>query len=397
MPLITRTIWILSIVSMFADVASEMLYPVVPVYLKEIGFSFFLIGLLEGLAEFTAGLSKGYFGNLSDNTGKRLPFIKWGYFLSGLSKPMMAMFTYPLWIFSARTLDRLGKGLRTGARDAILSQETTPATKATVFGFHRGWDTAGAVLGPALALIYLHFKPAHYRELFYFAFLPGMLAVACLFLLKERKNQPSNRKKPGFFSFFHYWKESNLAYRKLVSGLLAFAFFNSSDVFLLLMTKQITGNDTLTIGAYIFYNLVYACTSYPLGIVADKFGLKRIFVVSLFLFAIVYAGFAFARIPWMVFGLFFLYGLYAAGTEGISKAMITNLAGAQQTATAIGFYTSCQSIAALAASAWAGFLWSQSGATATFLFSAIGTFLVAFYLIIFFSPENKMQENILTK
>src|SRR5215467_3555469 len=123
MRIITRTIWILSIVSMFADVASEMLYPVVPVYLKQIGFSVFLIGVLEGLAEFTAGLSKGYFGKLSDETGKRLPFVKSGYFLSGISKPMMAIFTYPIWIFVARTLDRLGKGLRTAARDAILSAE----------------------------------------------------------------------------------------------------------------------------------------------------------------------------------------------------------------------------------------------------------------------------------
>ncbi|PWT74214.1 MAG: MFS transporter [Bacteroidetes bacterium] len=391
MPVITRTIWILSIVSMLADIASEMLYPVVPVYLKQIGFSFFLIGLLEGLAEFTAGLSKGYFGNLSDNSGKRLPFIRWGYFLSGLSKPMMAIFTFPLWIFSARTIDRLGKGLRTGARDAILSQETTPETKATVFGFHRGWDTAGAVLGPSLALIYLRFNQAHYRELFFFAFFPGMLAVASLFLLKEKKNQPAKKKKTGFFSFFRYWKESPTSYRKLVIGLLAFAFFNSSDVFLLLITKQITGNDTLTIGAYIFYNLVYALTSYPMGVAADKFGMKKVFVIALIIFAIVYGGFALAKSPWMVFGLFLLYGLYAAGTEGIAKALITNIADVKQTATAIGFYTSCQSIAALAASAWAGFLWSQSGPMVTFMFSAIGTLLVVVYLIFFFRPENKPE------
>ena len=143
MRIINRTVVILSVVSLFADIASEMIYPVVPVYLKEIGFSVLLIGILEGVAEFTSGLSKGYFGKLSDEKGVRLPFIKAGYFFSAMSKPMMAMFVYPLWIFFARTLDRFGKGLRTAARDALLSQNATKETKARVFGFHRGMDHHG--------------------------------------------------------------------------------------------------------------------------------------------------------------------------------------------------------------------------------------------------------------
>ena len=137
--------------------ASEMLYPVMPVYLKEIGFSILLIGILEGVAEATAGLSKSYFGKLSDVSGQRLPFVRLGYLLSALSKPMMAVFTFPIWIFSARTTDRLGKGLRTGARDAMLSDEATTQTKGRVFGLHRAMDTLGAVLGPAAALLYLYF------------------------------------------------------------------------------------------------------------------------------------------------------------------------------------------------------------------------------------------------
>ena len=159
MKIINRTVWILSLVSLFADVASEMLYPVIPVYLKEIGFSVLLIGILEGVASFTAGLSKGYFGKLSDEKGLRIPFIKSGYFLSAISKPMMAAFVYPLWIFFARTIDRLGKGLRTAARDALLSQNATPQTKARVFGFHRGMDTLGAAIGPSLALLLLFQMP----------------------------------------------------------------------------------------------------------------------------------------------------------------------------------------------------------------------------------------------
>ena len=158
MRIINRTVIILSVVSLFADIASEMLYPVVPVYLKEIGFSVLLIGVLEGIAEFTAGISKGYFGKLSDERGVRLPFIKLGYFLSNISKPMMAIFTFPIWIFFTRTTDRLGKGLRTAARDALLSQQATPKTKGRVFGFHRAMDTVGAAIGPIIALCFLFFS-----------------------------------------------------------------------------------------------------------------------------------------------------------------------------------------------------------------------------------------------
>ncbi|MDD5149561.1 MAG: MFS transporter [Flavobacterium sp.] len=132
---ITRTVWILSFVSLFTDMASEMLYPIMPIYLKTIGFSIVLIGILEGVAEAVAGLSKGYFGKLSDNSGKRVPFVQIGYTFSAISKPVVAFFIYPLWIFFARTIDRFGKGIRTGARDAILSDEATPETKGKVFGF----------------------------------------------------------------------------------------------------------------------------------------------------------------------------------------------------------------------------------------------------------------------
>ncbi|WP_248912298.1 MFS transporter [Gelidibacter algens] len=167
MKYITKTVWILSLVSLFTDTASEMLYPIMPIYLKSIGFSIVLIGILEGVAEATAGLSKGYFGKLSDNSGKRVPFVQIGYAFSAISKPMMAIFIYPLWIFFARTIDRFGKGIRTGARDAILSDEATPEAKGKVFGFHRSMDTLGAVIGPSLALVYLYYFPENYKTLFF--------------------------------------------------------------------------------------------------------------------------------------------------------------------------------------------------------------------------------------
>ena len=225
MKIITRTIFILSLVSLFTDIASEMLYPIMPMYLTSIGFSVMLIGLLEGIAEATAGLSKGYFGNLSDSTDRRKPFIQFGYSLSAISKPMMAVLTFPLWIFGARTLDRLGKGIRTGARDAMLSAETTTEFKGRVFGFHRAFDTIGAALGPFAALIFLMCYPAHYKTLFLLAFIPGVLAIAMTFLVKENRTvQPASISapvvRPGFFSFIKYWKTAPREFRLLVIGFL---------------------------------------------------------------------------------------------------------------------------------------------------------------------------------
>jgi len=381
MRLISRPVWILSFVSMFADIAGEMLYPVIPVYLKNIGFSIILIGLLEGVAEFTVGISKGYFGKLSDEKGVRIPFIRWGYFLSAISKPMMAMMPNALWILLARSTDRLGKGIRTAARDALLSQEATPETKARVFGFHRAWDTAGAIIGPLLALLFLKYYPDQYEKLFYLAVIPGMIAVLLIFFLKEKKMPLPVREKGSFFSFFGYWKKANQQYRNLLKGLIIFAIANSSDVFLLLKVKEITGSDTTTIFVYILYNIIFSFASYPLGILADRIGMKKVFLFGLLLFSIVYGSFAFATTTQEIAFLFVLYGLYAAATEGIAKAWITNLADKTETATAIGLFTSVQSIASLSASLIAGMLWTFGGSSLVFLLSATIALLVLLYLL----------------
>lgn len=393
MRIISRTVLILSVVSLFADMASEMLYPVTPVYLKEIGFSVFLIGILEGVVNFTAGISKGYFGKLSDEKGVRLPFVKLGYLLSSISKPLMAIFVYPAWIFFVRTIDRLGKGVRTAARDALLSQEATPATKARVFGFHRSMDTVGAAIGPILALLFLFFYPGQYKTLFYLAFIPGIISILFILLLKEKKQPVTTLAKGNFFSFFNYWKIASPVYRKVVSGLLLFALFNSSDIFLLLITKETIGDttikfiggtfnaDTITIAAYIFYNLIYATASYPMGALADKFSFKKIILFGFALFVIVYGGFAFNPSIPAIFILFAIYGIYAASTEGIIKAWVTNLSNNQNTATAIGFYTSCESIGALLASIIAGALWTSAGKSSTFIITAGISAIVFFYFL----------------
>ncbi len=394
MRIITRTVLILSIVSLLADIASEMLYPVIPVYLKEIGFTVFWIGVLEGVVNFTAGISKGYFGKLSDEKGLRLPFVKLGYLLSAISKPLMATFTYPLWIFFVRTIDRLGKGVRTAARDALLSQQATRETKARVFGFHRSMDTVGAAVGPVLALLFLFFYPGDYKTLFYLAIIPGLLSILFIFLLREKKQPVSTLGKGNFFSFFNYWKIAAPEYKKVVAGLLLFALFNSSDIFLLLITKETIGEntlslwgntftaDTLTIGAYIFYNLVYAAASYPMGILADRLGYKKIILLGFALFTCVYGGFALNPSIAVIFLLFSVYGIYAAATEGVIKAWITNLAHKENTATAIGFYTSCESICALLASIVAGTLWVSFGSQSTFISTAAVSALVFIYFLL---------------
>ncbi len=383
MRIITRTVLILSFVSLFADIASEMLYPIIPVYLKEIGFSVLWIGILEGFVNFSAGISKGYFGKLSDEKGVRLPFIKLGYFLSAISKPLIGFFVAKFWIFFARTLDRLGKGIRVAAKDAMLSQEATKETKARVFGFNRSLDTTGATIGPAIALIFLLFYPGDYKTLFYLAFIPGMISVLFLFFLKEKKQPVSTLEKGHFFSFFKYWKVATPEYKNLVRGLLLFALFNSSDVFLLLKTEEAIHKETfilfgkqfdsktITIAAYVFYNLVFALGSYPLGALADKLGFKKVFLGGLFLFASVYAGFALNPSLIGIFILFFVYGIYAAATDGVTKAWITNIAHNKNTATAIGFYTSCQSICTLLASTIAGLVWVNFGSTITFIATSV--------------------------
>lgn len=383
MRVITKTVWILSLVSLFTDMASEMLYPIMPLFLKQIGYSAIFIGVLEGVAEAVAGLTKSYFGKRSDAMGKRLPFIQLGYGLSAISKPMLAIFIYPWWVFFSRTTDRLGKGIRTGARDAMLSDECNPETKGRVFGFHRSMDTLGAVFGPAIALIYLYFNPEHYQMLFIIAVVPGVLAIISTLFIKEFKKQVTKKKEivqASLFAFTSYWKGSPANYKKLVAGLLLFALINSSDIFLLLKMKESGQSDTVIIGIYIFYNLVYAVCAYPLGILADKIGLKSILITGLCIFSIVYTGFALNENMYVFFLLFALYGIYAAATEGISKAWISNLVPKNETASALGTFSGFQSICALIASSLCGLLWYHLGAVFTFLVTAVISLAVIIYL-----------------
>lgn len=388
----SRVIWALAWVSLLTDMASEMLYPIVPLYLQQIGFTVAGIGWLEGTVQFLAGISKGYFGKRSDDLGRRLPFIRWGYTLSALSKPLMGWLTHPIWILGVRSMDRLGKGMRTAPRDAWLAQEAG-AQKARVFGFHRSMDTWGAAIGPLLALIYLIYRPGDYQTLFLLAFLPGLLSVGVLLSLKEKQTNSTTVKRGGFFSYTGYWKQAPATFRKVVPALLLFTLFNSSDIFLLLMARHSLGDaplewmgrsipvDAWIICAYILYNAVYALAAYPIGRFAERIGTRTIIAMGFLVFGVVYYGFGRGVNASGLLWLFGLYGIYAAATEGMIKAWIAERVAPEKTGTAIGFYTSFESVATWLASGLAGMMWTYGNAAIPFYASAAVACCVAIYLM----------------
>lgn len=387
MKYITRPILVLSLISLFTDMASEMLYPVMPLYLQSIGFSAFYIGILEGIAEATTGLGKGYFGKLSDISGRRVPFVQVGYALSAIAKPLMIIFTHPLWVFLTRLLDRTGKGVRTAARDAILAAESSPAHKGKIFGFHRTLDTLGAVIGPLLALLYLSYAPGQYTALFVLSIIPGLLAILLSLTLKESSTLGSRLKfSLSFHEFLHYWKNSPVGYKKLTGGLFLFALINSSDMFLLLKARQNGISDLSIIYLYVFYNLIYAATSFPLGIIGDKKGLKNIFLGGLLFFALTYGGIALADSTLEFLIIFTLYGIYAAATEGIAKGWISHVVPDHEIATALGLYATFQSIGTMIASTLTGLLWHYIGSSYTLTAISISTLLIIIYFLIIVPP-----------
>lgn len=365
-----------------------MLIPIMPIFLKSIGFTAFLIGLLEGFAEATAGLSKGYFGYLSDKYNTRKPFVSSGYFLSTLSKPMLALSTYPLWIFLARFFDRFGKGIRTSARDAILSDQATAQTKGRIFGFHKGMDTTGAVIGPLISLLLLTFYDVSYQTIFLVALAPSLVGFLLTLFVKEKKSEHKVKKSiPGFFTFVKYWKEASPDYKKAVIGFLAFGVINSSDLFLLLMIKNITNSDQDVLMVYIFYNVVFAATSYPMGAIADKIGFKKSYVIGLIIFAIVYGVMSTSPSLYVIYGLFLLYGLYASLNESVSKAWIASIVHTK-IATALGFFTGFNSVCLLLSSTIAGLIWTTFGAPVMFAYAGAGAIIVAAYLLITFRGQS---------
>jgi len=232
-----------------------------------------------------------------------------------------------------------------------------------------------------LALLFLYFYPAQYKTLFLFAFVPGLIAVLITFLLKEKKTEQLKKSAPPFHETFGYWKKANQSYKELIAALLLFALVNSSDMFLLLKMKEAGVADTMLIGVYIFYNLVFALFAFPLGKLADKLGMKFIFCAGLFLYVVTYFGFAFSSSVALFLVFFFTYGLFAAATEGVAKAWISKLVPSNENASAVGFYTGFQSIAAFIASSAAGLIWLYGEPQLVFITAGLIAFFVMLRLL----------------
>ncbi len=376
---IPRQVWVLGLVSLFTDIASEMLYPVTPVFLTSIlGASMAVVGIIEGVAEVTAGFLKGYFGALSDRVRKRSIFVTIGYSLSAIVKPLPGLFPGVGAVIGSRVLDRVGKGIRTAPRDALLAANSDGDSGA-VFGFHRGMDTLGAALGPVIALIILYFYPENYTLVFLMAFVPSVPAVIATLYVKDRFIEKNN-KNPG--NYLTLLKSVPASYKKILLIVVLFSLINSSDVFLILKTDQAAGSGMIAIAGYIFYNLVYASASYPVGLLADKLGKRRIFAFGLLVFAVVYLGFAFTTDTIPLFGLFALYGIYASATEGVVKAWISDVVPDNLRGSAIGLLTMLQSFAVMAGSTLTGLLWDHYGATVPFIISGSVALVLAFVVVI---------------
>jgi MFS family permease len=361
----------LGLVSFLADLSSEIAYPLFPVFVTTVlGVPVALLGVIEGIAEATASITKYPFGQAADYTGRRRPFVLAGYALGGLGKLVIAVaFGWPL-ALAGRFTDRLGKGMRTAPRDDLIAANTRPEQQGLAFGLHRSMDTLGAVVGPLVALALVQ---AHVSLLWILAIavVPGLLSVLAIVLfVREHREQPRR-------SAFRLSLPASPAFRWLLAGALLFAIGNSSDMFILLKARDIGMGTSAIILLYALYNVVYSAASLPFGGLSDRVGQYPLVLTGYALFGAVYLGFSAAGSGWTLAALFALYGLYIAATEGTSKALIGRAIPTGERASALGLYATATGLASFAASTAGGVLWSAVGPWATFAFGAAAALAAA--------------------
>lgn len=377
---LNSTVIRLGLVSFFADIASEMLYPITPIFLSTVlGASMASIGLIEGLAEAVASLLKTYSGSWSDSISRRKPFIIVGYFLAAIAKPFIGASTSWVHVLEARTLDRIGKGIRSAPRDALLADSVQASDRGAAFGWHRAMDTAGAAIGPLFAIFLLNSDPSNLRSLYTWALIPGLLAVSILFFIHEPPSTQSTSKK--WINPFKSYSFFSPNFKKYLFSWGVFSLTNSSDVFLLMKAKTAGLSTTSIILVYCFYNLIYALSSPYLGILSDKWDRKKILASGLAVFAFVYLGFGYATEIWQFWLLFATYGLYMGATDGVSKALAIDLVAPDLKATAIGVLGTVTGLCTIIASVVAGLLWDHLGPVSTFLYGAMGAVLAIIFLL----------------
>ncbi|MHB9115393.1 MAG: MFS transporter [Thermoleophilia bacterium] len=382
-----RNVFAAGAVSFFMDVSSEMVYPLVPLFLSAVlGVPKSVIGLIEGVAETTASLLKVASGWYSDRIGRRKGLMGAGYGISALSRIGLALAASWSQVLGARFVDRLGKGVRTAPRDAIIADSSPPAEMARGFGFHRAMDQLGAVLGPGVAFLILTWHPGDYRTVFWVSLLPGLLAAAVVVLFIRERQRPRVRRaaRSGGRNGAVSLREKVRRLRGPLLGYLVvtglFALGNSSDAFLILRAEDVGVTAALIPLVYLVFNLVYSGLSVPAGLLADRFGRRRLLVLGYMTFSLTYAGLALARTSIHIWILFVLYGVYMGFADGNGRALLAELAPAERRATAFGAYHSVVGVAALPSSAVAGLLWDRVSPAAPFWVGAATALLAAFLL-----------------
>jgi MFS family permease len=356
-----KRVWLLGWVSFFADVCSEIVYPVVPIFLRTVlGVPMAFIGVVEGLAEGTASFMNGVAGLHSDRTGRRAPYIRWGYALSAVGKPIVGLATGWGLVACARVLDRFGKGLRTTARDALIADVAPPEKRGRTFGMHRTMDTAGALVGVAMGLLLLYVLPGQYRLIFAIAFVPGVVAWALTLKVRDVQNRASAEERRRVS-----WRSLPKSYWWILAPNVLFAIANSSDVFLLLRAKDLGLTDFNVVLAYMAYNVTYVLVSYPAGRLSDKVGRWWLIAGSWTLYAGVYLGFSLTGVG-ALWPLFMLYGGYIGISKGVSKALVADYAPKEAKGTALGVFNMATGTFALAASVLTGVVWDAFGYAVAF-------------------------------
>ena len=362
---LSRNTFLLAFASLFADISTEMLYPVLPVFLTQtLNASGSIVGLVDGFAQATQNIVQGFSGALSDKLQKRKGIALAGYLLAAVAKPLMGLSTVWQGVFGARLLDRLGAGTRSAPRDALIASSVDEKDRGRAFGLEGFGDNAGAFLGPLLAVFLLYALHIGIRAIFYLAIIPGLLAFFMVLLVKEHPAVAAKSKIDISLRQFPkgYWKYL------LVTAL--FGLGNSSNAFLILRTQDIGASLETTILIYAAFNLVAALISYPAGSLSDRWGRKNILLASFVIFLIAYLGFALTQNILLIAALFVFYGLYQGIFRTVGKAFAADFVPDHLRASGIGWYSTTVGLLQLVASIIAGLLWDQIGHMAVFYYGA---------------------------
>lgn len=377
-----RNVIVLGLVSFFNDIASEMIYPLVPIFLTSVlNAPVPVIGLIEGTVEALASITKYIFGTFSDYLKKRKIFVTLGYSMGAISKLLIGLAVSWQWVLLARFVDRLGKGLRTAPRDSLLLENADKNNKGYIFGFHRSFDSLGAVLGPLFSLIILYLMQENLRLTFFIAFIPSVIAVLLLIFLVNEKKQILTSQKPKFVKINFSKMPLNLKIFLFVSFL--FALGNSSDAFLLLNAKNLGLSTTLIVLVYVLYNFSQTVFGTPFGKLADNLGAKKVFSGGLLVFSFVYFLFGYVNSSFWLWLLFPIYGMYIAATDGVSKAYLAEYIKKEESGTYFGAYYTLTAIGTFSASLIGGLIWTYIAPAYTFYFGSFMAFSAFLILTLF--------------